>query len=59
MLNIIKKLNKIEQELTSIKEHMKDSRITEEDYEAILAYKKEKKANKLISHEEVRKELRG
>jgi len=56
---IIQKLDKIEQELGEIKEHMigVDSIMTEDDYEALVAYRKEKSAGKLISHEDVKKEL--
>ena len=56
---ILNKLDKIEQELVEIKEHMidVDSIMTEEDYEALLAYRKEKSAGTLTSHENLKKEL--
>ncbi len=56
---ILKKLDKIEQELVEIKEHMVDvdSIMTEQDYEALLAYRKEKESGTLISHENLKKEL--
>ena len=56
---LLKKLDKIEQELGEIKEHMVDvdSIMTEEDYEALLAYRKEKSARTLTSHENLKKEL--
>lgn len=56
---IMEKLHKIEKDVEEIKAHMADvdSIMTEEDYEALLAYRKEKAEGKLISHEEIKKEL--
>ena len=56
---ILKKLDKIEQELLTIKEHMADidSVMTEEDYQALLAYRKEKTTGRLASHTQLKKEL--
>ncbi len=56
---ILKKLDKIEQELVEIKEHMVDidSIMTEEDFKALLEYRKDKSVGELISHEQLKKEL--
>lgn len=47
-------------EIEFIKKHMVDvdSIMTEKDYEALKEYKKEKKAGKLFSNEEIKKELK-
>ncbi len=49
---IIKKLDFIKSELNFIKEQVVgiDSIMSEEDYEELLAYRKEKSTGKLISH---------
>ena len=56
---ILQKLEKIEKEIEDIRDHMVDidSIMTEEDYLALLEYRKEKEAGKLVSHEQIRKEL--
>ncbi|MBL7160433.1 MAG: hypothetical protein ISS93_01110 [Candidatus Aenigmarchaeota archaeon] len=56
---IMEKINKIEQEVMEIKAHMADvdSIMTEEDYEALLAYREEKAAGKLTSRVDIVKEL--
>ena len=56
---ILQKLDKIEKEIEDIREHMVDidSIMTEEDYLALLEYRKEKEAGKLVSHEQIKKEL--
>ncbi len=56
---IMEKLEDIKEELHLIKEHMvdMDSIMTEEDYEALLAYREEKKTGKLVSQKELEKEL--
>lgn len=56
---VLQKLGEIEKEIRYIKENMldADSIMTEEDFEALLEYRKEKKAGKLVSHEDVKKEL--
>ncbi len=56
---VLEKLNKIEKEIHEIKDHMVDidSIMTEDDYESLLAYRKEKSSGKLISHEQLKKEL--
>ena len=56
---VLEKLDKIEKEVHEIKEHMVDidSIMTEDDYEALLAYRKEKTSGKLVSHEQLKKEL--
>jgi len=56
---ILQKLEKIEKEVEGIKEHMVDADavLTEEDFTALLDYRKEKRENKLVSHEILKKEL--
>ncbi len=56
---VLQKLGEIEKEIRYIKENMldADSIMTEEDFEALLDYRKDKKAGKLISHVDVKKEL--
>ncbi|MBE0522671.1 MAG: hypothetical protein IBX39_10465 [Candidatus Methanoperedenaceae archaeon] len=53
------KLEKIEKDVAEIKKHMVDvdSIMTEEDYEALLKFRKEKSSGKLISHEQLKREL--
>ncbi len=56
---ILQKLEKIEREVKEIKGHMVDidSIMTEEDYGSLIAYREEKAAGKLVSHEQLKKEL--
>jgi len=56
---ILQKLEKIEKDIVEIKEHMvdADSIMTEDDYKALLEYRKEKAAGRLISHERLKQEL--
>ncbi len=56
---ILQKIENIEKDLENIKQHMVniDGIMTEEDYEALLEYRKEKAEGKLISHKTVKKEL--
>ena len=56
---ILKKLEHIEKDLHEMKFHMVDvdSIMTEEDYEALLEYRKEKISKRLTSHEKLKKEL--
>jgi len=56
---IIAELKTIKGEIEFIKQHMVDidSIMTAEDYEALKEYEKEKKTGKLVSHEELKKEL--
>lgn len=56
---ILEKLEKIERQVEEIKVHMVDidSIMTEDDYSALIEYRKEKEANKLVSHEQLKKEL--
>lgn len=56
---ILQKLGRIEKEVETIKKHMVDvdSIITEEDYKALLEYRKEKESGRLFSHERIKKEL--
>ncbi|MBN2421839.1 hypothetical protein JXB41_01315 [Candidatus Woesearchaeota archaeon] len=52
-------LEAIRGDLNYIKKHMveADSIMTEEDYEDLKEYRKEKKSGKLIAHEKVKKEI--
>lgn len=56
---IVSRLGDIEKELEEIKKNMVDidSIMTEEDYEALLAYRKEKKEGTLTSHDKMKKKL--
>ena len=56
---ILKKLEKIEKDVVDIREHMVDADaiMTEEDYKSLLEYRKEKSEGRLISHDELKKEL--
>ena len=56
---IMIELKEIKKDLDFIKEHMVDidSVMTEEDYEALIEYRKEKKAGKLTSHEQLKEEI--
>ena len=59
-------IQKLESELKAVKDDVRyikahmvdiDSVMTEEDYEALIEYRKEKKAGKLTSHEKLKEEL--
>ena len=56
---VLEKLDKIGKEVHEIKQNMVDidSIMTEDDYEALLAYRKEKAVGKLVSHEQIKKDL--
>ncbi len=56
---IVHELEFIKEELGYIKEHMVDvdTIMTEEDYEALLEYRKEKREGVLTSHEQLKHEL--
>lgn len=56
---ILEKIDKIEKDIASIKTKMvdADSIMTEDDYKALLDYRKEKSAGEFVSHEKLRKEL--
>ena len=56
---ILQKLDRMEKKITIIQEHMVDvdSIMTEDDYKALLEFRKEKAKGKLISHEKLKKEL--
>ncbi len=58
---IMQKLQKLEKEVTQIKAQMADidSVMTEEDYLALMDYRKQKASGRLLSHEQVKKELRA
>lgn len=53
------RLKKLEQDVAALKKKKvdKDSVMTEEDYQALLAFRKEKTKGTLTSHEELQKEL--
>ncbi len=57
---LIDELKSIKKKISFIEEHMVDvdSILTEEDYIALQDYRNEKKTNKLISHEKLKKELK-
>tara|TARA_Y100000310_G_C20305303_1_gene633667 strand:- start:88 stop:291 length:204 start_codon:yes stop_codon:yes gene_type:complete len=52
-------LKAMKKEIAFIKDHMvdKDSVMTEDDYESLLVYRKEKELGQLISHNDLKKEL--
>ena len=56
---ILEKLEKIEKEVVEIKKHMvdADSVMTEEDYQALVAYREEKAASKLVSNKTMKSQL--
>ena len=56
---IMSKFGSIEKEIEDIKKHMVniDSIMTEEDYETLLAYRKEKEQGTLTSHDKLKKKL--
>ncbi len=58
-VQILEKLDTIEKEVKEIKNNMVDvdSIMTEEDYEALLTYREEKKTGKLTTHDQLKKEL--
>ena len=57
---ILRKLESIEGGINEIKQHMVDvdTILTEEDYEALINYREEKETGKLVSHKQLKKELR-
>ena len=59
MKQVLMKLDTIKVELDFIKRNMIDidSILTEDDYQALMEYRKEKSTGKLISHEQLKKEL--
>ena len=56
---VMEKLEKIEKEIVQLKKTKvdADSVMTEDDYAALLGYRKEKAQRKLVSHEKIKKEL--
>jgi len=54
---IMKELSKLRQDVDSIKEHIEDITLSQDDLEALEEYEKDKKEGKLISHKELKKEL--
>ena len=56
---ILDKLDSIHIEIDYIKKHMvdADSVLTEGDYKSLVEYRKEKSSGKLVSHEQLKKEL--
>ena len=57
--SINRALLRMRKDIMDIKARMvdADSILTEEDYKALIAYEKEKKAGKLVSHKKLKKEL--
>ena len=58
-VQIIDELKLIKEDISFIKKHMVDvdSILTEDDYLALLEYRKDKNAGRLTSHEKLKKEL--
>jgi len=54
---ILMKLAKLQSDMEYVKERLEDSSLTMEDVESIEEYEKEKKEGKLVSHEDLKKEL--
>lgn len=56
---LIQKLDAIREEISFIKDHMIDidSIMTEDDYQALQEYRKQKKSKKLTSHEQLKREI--
>lgn len=56
---IMEELQSIKADLSYIKDHLidPDSLLTEEDYEALLQYREEKKQGKLVPHHKIKKAL--
>jgi len=54
---IMIKLVELQSDVHYIKEHIEDASLSNEDIEAVEMYEKEKSEGKLISHEEVKKEI--
>ncbi len=56
---IVDELKALRQDVEYLKVHMADadSIMTEDDYEALQQYRKEKKSGKLVSHAALKKEL--
>lgn len=56
---ILKKLEKLEKEVKKLRQEMvdPDTIMTEEDYAALIEYRKEKAAGRLVSHEQLKKDL--
>ena len=56
---IIERLDLIKFELSFIKKHMvdADSILTEDDYEALMNYRKEKASGRLASHAQLKKDM--
>lgn len=54
---IMTKLAELQSDVHYIKEHIEDVTLSEDDLEAIDDYEKEKADGKLISHEDMKKEL--
>tara|TARA_Y100000310_G_scaffold343460_1_gene451184 strand:+ start:4033 stop:4236 length:204 start_codon:yes stop_codon:yes gene_type:complete len=56
---IMDELKSLKKEVADLKEQKADvdSVMTEEDYEALREYRKEKREKKLISHEQLKKEF--
>ena len=57
--SVDRRLTRVEMAISEMRSHMADvdSIMTEQDYEDLLEYRKEKKEEKLLSHDAVKKEL--
>lgn len=57
--NILNRLRRVEQIIVNLQSSIieADSIMTEEDYESLLNYRKEKKAGALVSHSTIKKEF--
>ena len=57
MQTVHERLDRIEKEISNLKEDIYDSQLSQEDLDAIKAYKLDKKEDKLTSHSELRQKL--
>ncbi len=56
---ILDKLTRLEKEVIDIKEHMVDvdSILSEDDFKALLDYRRDKSEGKMIAHDQLKREL--
>ncbi|MDO8480511.1 MAG: hypothetical protein Q7S65_01700 [Nanoarchaeota archaeon] len=54
---IMDRLDRIERAVGEVRKQLADSSMSEEDYASLLNYREEKKAGKLVSHKDLKKEL--
>ena len=59
MVEIVKDIKEIKKDIAYLKKHMVDvdSIMTEDDFESLLDYRTEKEQGKLVSEEQLKKEL--